>query len=419
MLLEELERELRAERPEADHEFARKLDEWAAAGFPPGDELDPRTPRRREPAVPDWLRGVRERLTTVPPRRLLATAGATLTLIVVAGVAITREGGLGGDDAAFLAEQPEDGGRDAPGQGGSAPAPSGEADGGPLQPAPSPLPDEAGSPAPPAAAEALGDAGGAALDQSRATPDADTTREIGPRGRRIAQRIDLALATPPEEFRDAADGVLDVVRDHRGFVVRSSVSGGDPGVEGAEPGNASFQLRIPALRLQATLAALSDLGHVVSRTDGTTDITSRFTSAQRRIEELTRVRSNLLERLEDADTEAQQDSIRARLRIVAAELADAEDDLARAQNRVRMVPVSVSIVADAALERGDDSGWGIDDAADDAVDVLRFAAGVALVSAAVLVPLALLAAIAWLVATHARTRARERALDEPGRSYSS
>ena len=41
MRVEDLERELRAERPEPDQEFTRKLDDWAAAGFPRG-ELDPR-----------------------------------------------------------------------------------------------------------------------------------------------------------------------------------------------------------------------------------------------------------------------------------------------------------------------------------------------------------------------------------------
>jgi hypothetical protein len=378
MLLDELERELRAERPEPEPDFARRLDEWAAAGFPRRDGLDPRRP---QPRLPGWPHRIHERLSAVPPQRLLAPAGAALTLVVVVAVAISQGG--------------------APDTGGE--------EGGPLQPAPSPQREaEAVSPAPPAAAETLG---GAAAELDRA--GAGAAREVGPRGRRIAQRIDLALVTSPDGFRDAADGVFDVVRDHRGFVVLSSVSGGDPDVvDGAQPGTASFRLRIPAVELQPALAALSELGHVVSRTDGTMDITARFTSAQRRIEELTRERSRLLEQLEDADAEAERRGIQAQLRIVNAELADAEEALARAQNRVRMVPVGVSIAADSALEDdGADGGWSLDEAADDAVDVLRFAAGVALVSAAVLVPIAALAALAWLVATRARTRARERALD--------
>ena len=44
--------------------------------------------------------------------------------------------------------------------------------------------------------------------------------------------------------------------------------------------------------------------------------------------------------------------------------------------------------------------------------MLTVAAGVALISAAVLLPLALIAAIAYFVISAARGRARERALDE-------
>ena len=36
MTTDEIERELRAMRPEPDPDFARRLDEWAAADFPPG-----------------------------------------------------------------------------------------------------------------------------------------------------------------------------------------------------------------------------------------------------------------------------------------------------------------------------------------------------------------------------------------------
>ena len=101
--------------------------------------------------------------------------------------------------------------------------------------------------------------------------------------RKVARRVDLALSTAPERFRTAADGVLDVVRDHRGYVLRSSVSGGDPDTPRSRLGRASFTLRIPAGELSAALGDLSDLGHVVSRTDGRVDITSRFVSAQKRI----------------------------------------------------------------------------------------------------------------------------------------
>ncbi len=48
---------------------------------------------------------------------------------------------------------------------------------------------------------------------------------------------------------------------------------------------------------------------------------------------------------------------------------------------------------------------------DDAVDVLRGIAGVLLVSAAILIPLGLIAAIAAFVASRLRKRNREKSLD--------
>jgi Domain of unknown function (DUF4349) len=201
-----------------------------------------------------------------------------------------------------------------------------------------------------------------------------------------------------------------VVDEHGGFVLRSSVSGGDPNVEGAQPGRANFETRIPAGQLQAAIAAFSDLGHVVSRTDGAKDITNRFNDAKRRIATYTQARDRLLQRLEDATTETEQDAIRAQLRIVEAQLADAQDDLGNAQQRVQLVPVTISVAADSSVT-GDDGEWGIGDALDDAGKVLEVAGGVLVIGAAALLPIAILAFLAWLVADRARQRARERTLD--------
>ncbi|MFL5871269.1 MAG: DUF4349 domain-containing protein, partial [Solirubrobacterales bacterium] len=234
---------------------------------------------------------------------------------------------------------------------------------------------------------------------------------VGPAHRKQAQKVDLSLSTAPGDFRDAADGVLDVVAEHRGFVVSSNVSGGDPGIPGARPGQADFQLKVPAHELPAALAALSDLGHVVSRTDGTKDITERFTSAKRRIAEYTAARHHLLTKLEDAVTTAEQQSIKARLRIVQAQLDNAQTDLAKAQQRVSLVPVGVTIAADSSIGTGGGGGWGIDDAVNDAGDVLTVMAGVGLISVAVLLPLALIGAAAYALYGLTVRRQRERALD--------
>jgi hypothetical protein len=60
----------------------------------------------------------------------------------------------------------------------------------------------------------------------------------------------------------------------------------------------------------------------------------------------------------------------------------------------------------------DDSGaWTPADAFDDALRVLEVAAGVALIAAAVLLPVALIWLLAWLARRGISRRRRERALD--------
>lgn len=91
MRLDELERELRAERPDVDPDFARRLDDWAAAGFPRGGELG--SPGR---VLPAGLRRAWDRLRSTPSRRLVAPVGATATLLIAVVVAINVSGNLGG-----------------------------------------------------------------------------------------------------------------------------------------------------------------------------------------------------------------------------------------------------------------------------------------------------------------------------------
>jgi hypothetical protein len=378
MRVEDLERELRAERPEIDPEFARGLDDWAAAGFPRGG-------RQSTGGLLDALARFRDRLRGTPPRRVLLPVGAAATLILVVGVGVKAIEGTdgGGDATTMVAEQ-------------SGPPPQAAEAGGA---------DASGTPAPAAPDEAY--------SLEKPAVKADSAAEVPASGRKYAQKVDLQLSTAPNEFRDAADGVLDVVADHRGFVVSSSVSGGDPEVPGAQPGRADFRLKIPARELPAALSALSDLGHVVARTDGSDDITGRFVAAKQRIEDFTKARQDLLAQLEDATTTTEQQSIRARLRIVEAQLDDAQSDLAAAQQRVSMVPVSVSIGSDSDLDSTDEGGggWGIDDAFGDAGEILSVMAGVALITLVIVVPLSLIGAAAYALFALVVRRQRERALD--------
>src|SRR6188768_1086498 len=93
MRVDELERELRADRPEPDMDFARRLDEWAESGFPRDRGLGPSLASRAGFARRLW-----DRFTATPPRRILLPAGAVATVAVVAGVAISNLDSINGTD---------------------------------------------------------------------------------------------------------------------------------------------------------------------------------------------------------------------------------------------------------------------------------------------------------------------------------
>jgi hypothetical protein len=380
----ELARELREERPVVEPSFAAWIDERAAGRFAPS------APKSDQATGGDRLERLLDRLRAMPRRRLVAPAGAAATLLIVVSVVISQSGG------------PGEGDRIDPVQPQTEPAlPEGEG---------ATEPQVAGDPPVTDVEEDAATGAGRAMVPSAAPPGAaEAGIDLQGAGeRKIAQRVDLALSTEPSELRDVADRVLEVTDRHRGFVVNSSVSTGDPGSRGAETGRASFELKIPARELQPALAELSDLAHVSSRTDGTVDITNRFNSARSRIERATEERDRLLRKLANADTFNERRAIRQQIEIVEDELEAAQEALGDARQRVKLVPVTVTVTAEGEPEDGE---WGIGDAIDDAGKVLTVAAGILLVSGAVLLPLALLVALlalAWRATLRLR---RERALD--------
>jgi hypothetical protein len=389
MRSDELTQLLHEERELPTPEFSAKLDAWAAAGFPRAES--PRAPRN----AGRWD-ALRPRLAPTPPRRTTAPAGAALTLVVITAVAIGGNFG-DSDEGQPVAVQT------APSSGASGGAieelQSGDAAG---------LTDGAKAPG---ASEASGAQADAQLGIS---PAGAAAKDVPFDQRKIARNVDLTLATSAGDFNDSADTVLDVVKAHHGFVRSANVTGGDPDVKGSQLGTAHFDLRIPAGQLDSALAELSDLGHVVSRSDGQHDITSTFVAVKKRIAAFEKTRANLLHQLEGAVTVAEQESIKRRLAIVESQLNAAEGQRSDLQRRVQLVPVTVTINADNSIgggASGGDGDWSVGDAIDDAGRVLEVAAGVLVISAAVLLPIGLVILVGLLAGREIRRRQREAALD--------
>jgi hypothetical protein len=378
----ELAEALREERPSIDAEFAAMLDERAAGGF------------KRERSLPALE--VFDRLRTVPPRLILAPAGAVATILVVVGVSMSTLGGEGaptGSESASTtvvsqASPPAAGS----GSGGAVASPAGES--------------TLAAPARP----------GIAADAGKSLAPAAP----GLGARKVASTASMTLSTDPDQVREVAGQVTDIMGRYRGLVISSQITSGQGGppqpipLEEAVPVNpslgAEFQLRVPASKLEQALDDLSGLGLVVSRTEGSQDITGRFNSTRERIANLTSERDVLIEQLARATSPIAVHAIRHRLAVVRHELSAAQGQLGQLHERVAMVPVHLSVVASGS-GAGGGGGFGLDDATHDAGRVLTVAAGVLLISLAVLAPIALIGGLAWLLGRSFARWRRERALE--------
>ena len=373
--LAELGELLREDPPRPDRAWASGLDARVHAGFP--------KPARRSPFA--RLKGLR-------PMLLPAMGVATTVLVVVALASVDLSsdqseggGGSGGGASTAQTSEPQPASGDAERASGGTELRSREKARGDS------ADDAASSIAPPTLPPRPG--GGSPGSDSRSN-------------RKQERSAALTLAAPRRDVERVADGIVRVTDASGGFVASSSVSGG------ASAGG-TFELRIPAGRLQKALADLSRLAHVRERSQASRDITAWSVSARERLREARREREGLLRALARATTLNETESIKARLRTVNSRISSARAAVSRVDNRAAYANVSVALVAEqaGAAAPDDDGRWTPGDAFGDAVRVLEVAAGIALIVLAIALPLAALAGLGLAASRVAGRRRRERALD--------
>jgi hypothetical protein len=346
--------QLREGRPQIDPGFARELDARAADGFA--------KPRRR------W------RLSL--PYIALPAAGLAAAAIVVAGLSSTK---------------------DAPDSDSGS---SGAAQTTMSEPAIASRPEAAK-----AAGEAQLDrsAGGSVAAPAPGTGIAES------RTRLQEQSAAISLIAPGKDIAEVGDRIIGVADQVGGFVESSNVRATD-----GDNGGGDFRLRVPVARLDDALARLSRLAHVSERTQGSVDITAERNVARERLGEAKAERTSLLKRLAEADTDAEVDSLKGRLRDVNAMIASFRASLKQVVRRAQYAAVSVTLSAKPKKDvvgPADDGKWTPADAIRDAGRFLEVAAGVVVLAGSVLLPLALLALLGLAGQRMAGRRGRDRVLE--------
>ena len=156
------------------------------------------------------------------------------------------------------------------------------------------------------------------------------------------QSAQLALTTAPAKVDAVAQEVFDVVGRENGIVNRSSVT-----ATGNPDGYAQFQLRVPSGSLTDTMTSLSQLryAHVASRTDTTQDVNDAFVSVSHRLADARALRTALLRQLAGAVTQAQIDSLNARIHDAEASIASDEATIRGLNSKINFSQITVSINA--------------------------------------------------------------------------
>lgn len=373
---------LTAERPRPSAAFAAQLDARVAERFA-APAPTPAAPRR----------GRTRRWPAILHRPFLPAAAASLAVALVALVVALDVGGGGTPSTS------SDGAVSAPAIGGSAPG------------------SALGKTAPDVAAGDLAAPEQSATERS-ASADQDATAPAPAAGtdpaaaRKVERSASLELGAPADRVDDVAQDALAVVARFDGIVDQSSVSSGTAG------GTAQLALRIPAAKLQPALGALSQLpdARVLARTDDSVDVNQAYVSTRRRLANAQAERAGVVRALRAADTEEETLRLRARLDALERTIAQAEQAQRALDRRVDYSRVSVAIRADDGSAgstggTGTDGPFTVGSAFHDALRVLEVAAGVLVIAAAALLPLALLLACGWPLARALGRRRREQALD--------
>jgi hypothetical protein len=260
-------------------------------------------------------------------------------------------------------------------------------------------------PAGPAGAETLSQTSIPAPVNGPGTPLSPPTA-----GRKVIQGAQLALSTSARRVDQVAQEVFNVVGQQKGIVKNSSVTS-----NGTHGGYAQFQLSIPSANLAQTMSALSNLSYadVVSRTDSSQDVTNQYDVDQRHLADDRALRISLLKQLADAVTQAQIDSLDARIHLAEQAITADENALHSLEHQIGYSQIFLTINAGSVpvpVQHGG-GGFNLGRAAHDAGRVLTVAAGVALIGLAALLPVGLVLALLWWIYGTVRRRRRLQALD--------
>jgi hypothetical protein len=245
-----------------------------------------------------------------------------------------------------------------------------------------------------------------AAAQASPSPSAPTATGASSAPGRVQQlAASITLDASPQNLQATSDQVAQLTVRDGGYVQSSNVQ-----VQQQGSSEATLALRLPSARLAAALAAIARLAPVHAENQSLQDITGAYDAAHRQLSDAEAEQRALLHALAAASTEAQIESLHARLAASRAAIARAQSSVNSISARASTSEVEVSILGDT---HAGSEGLTLHRGLHDAGQILLVVVISILILAAVLVPLAVLLAGVGGVLGAWRRYQRERALNAP------
>jgi hypothetical protein len=254
-------------------------------------------------------------------------------------------------------------------------------------------------------------AGGSSADSATSAPPATVAPQSAAAPdvpRSVLKSASITLTTTVGDVQSLSDRAIRVADTLGGYVADSSVE-----TTGSRA-TASLTLKVPSAKLDDALTQLSKLGHVSSRSQETQDMTDQREVLEAAVRDARADREGLRNRLEKATTDKQRDRLRAQLNTASRRVTRTQRQVAELNNAVSYATIDLTIhgkKASGGAAAVPDDRWTPGDAVKDAGRVLEVIAGVLLIGLAIVLPVAILAALAAYGNRGLTRRRRERALE--------
>jgi hypothetical protein len=240
-----------------------------------------------------------------------------------------------------------------------------------------------------------------------ATPLTATATPLADQARAVLRNASITLSTRPDQVESVTDRAIRLVDSLGGFVASSEIS------RSGSSATSTITLNIPSGKLDVGLAQLSKLAHVSSRSQQAQDVTDQREALESAVRDARADRDGLRARLAKATTDKERSRLRGLLDRATRRVTQRQRRVNELGAAVSYATVELSVEGNRRSGAVADPGdrWTPGDAAGDAVRVLEVIAGVLVIALAILLPVAIVIALAAYASRLLTRRRRERALE--------